>query len=182
MQQFPLKFVIGTAGIIIASVLAPIIRDFTPPDREPISPPKENSGTGTPPSLETRYAVICGSEQSLIEPGKSNIDIKWSLKWKRGGFIYEATLEMQGNSGEMIVMASDLNDGGLRFVSQTMQLYNSPRGLFLLGSNPVDPKTQNPSQNYAADNFLIRVENNKLTITNCDNAGNNSPVSIQSSQ
>ncbi len=165
MQQFPLKFVIGTAGIIIASGVILKYMDSQPPI-----------------SIRTPTTVICGSEESLIDPGKFNIDGDWRLRWSGGGYIHEAILKMQGKSGEMLVRAPDLNNGGQRFVYQTMQLYNSSRGLVLLGSNPVDYKTQNPSQNYAADNFLIAVENNKLTITNCDNAGNNSPVSIQSSQ
>lgn len=169
MQQFPLKFVIGTAGIIIASGVIVRHMDGQNPPIDPVRP--DTSGTSFEP--------ICDFKESLISPGTSNIDGDWRLEWSGGGYIHEAILKMQGKSGEMLVRSPDLNNGGQRLVYQTMRLYNSSKGLVLLGSNPVDPGTQNRSQDYAADNFLIRVKNNKLTITNCDDAGNTSPVSIE---
>lgn len=132
-------------------------------------------------SIPTRGTfTICGSSQQLIEPGNGNINGDWRLEFSgANGTTHIARLQMQGASGKMRVAFPDVN-GTQGIVDQTMQLYTSSQGLFLLGFNPVDANTGAARTSYNADNLLIRRElNGSVTVINCDEAGNRSPVSVK---
>jgi uncharacterized RDD family membrane protein YckC len=155
----------------------------TPPSET--SPPTDNSNRSTS-TTETipksgRF-TICGSEERLIEPGNLNIDGDWRLEFSGGGSPHIARLKMQGDSGIMRVIFPDSSGDETQVgkVDQTMQLYNSSQGLVLLGFNPVNPDTGEPVKSYHADNFLIRREfDGSITVTNCDDGGNRSPVKAE---
>jgi uncharacterized RDD family membrane protein YckC len=120
--------------------------------------------------------TICGSEERLIEPGNLNIDGDWRLQFSGGGSPHIARLRMQGDSGIMRVVFPDSSGNGGK-VDQTMQLYNSSEGLVLLGFYPTNPDTGERVTSYHADNFLIKKEfDGSITVTNCDDGGNRSPV------
>ncbi len=115
--------------------------------------------------------TICGFEEQLIKPGNNNIDGDWKLEFSAGGVTHIARLQMEGASGAMRVIFPNGS------VDQTMQLYNSSKGIVLLGFYPVDPNTGESVPSYKADNFLIRQEiDSSWTIVNCDDGGNTSPL------
>lgn len=149
-----------------------------------ISPPKprntnNSAGNNNTFAPKSRRSNVCGSQELLIDPGKNNLDGNWRLQWTGGSALYVATLEMQGPRGNMTVLFPD-GRGSRHTVRQNMQLYTSSQGLFLLGSNPIDTKTGSRFPTYFPDNFLIRTElDGSLTVLNCDNGGNRSPVSVQ---
>ena len=127
----------------------------------------------------TRRANICGSRELLIDPGRNHLDGNWILQWTGGGALYLAKLEMQGARGNMTVLFPN-GRGGRNTVRQNMQLYTSSKGLVLLGSNPIDTTTGSRFSTYFPDNFLIRTElDGSLTVINCDDGGNRSPVSVK---
>lgn len=119
-----------------------------------------------------RTYKICNAPLQLLQPNdgdKSDVDVK--LDWTTRGIAYVARLKMQGFSGRMRTISPN-GKGGLRTVDQTMQLYTSAKGYVLLGFNPVDVDTQQPSKDYQADNLIIRVElDSSRTVINCDNGG-----------
>ncbi|MFB2974491.1 RDD family protein [Aerosakkonema sp. BLCC-F183] len=151
----------------------------TPTPTETTTSQVETNNSGIPKSGKF---TICGSEEQLIEPGNNNIDGDWKLQFSGGATTHIARLKMQGDSGIMRVIFPDSSGEGRKVgkVDQTMQLYSSSQGLVLLGFNPVNPDTGERVTSYQADNFLIKQElDGSITIKNCDDGGNISPVKVE---
>ncbi|QSJ17517.1 RDD family protein [Nostoc sp. UHCC 0702] len=115
---------------------------------------------------------ICNAPLQLLQPNSyDTVDDDLRLDWTTSGIAYVARLKIQGFSGRMRTIFPN-GKGGLTTIDQTMQLYNSAKGYVLLGFNPIDVDTQQPSKEYQADNLIIRVElDGSRTVINCDNGG-----------
>jgi uncharacterized RDD family membrane protein YckC len=135
---------------------------------------------GRNPNIPTRGRFnLCGSDLQLLEYANVNIDGDWKFQFSNGGgAIHVARIKMQRNAGIMRVVFPDNSEAsGIGKVQQTMQLYRSSQGLVALGFNPINPDTGNPVTSYQADNFLIRQEwDGSITVRNCDDGGDGSPV------
>lgn len=85
-----------------------------------------------------------------------NINGNWQLEFASGftQIPVTATLSIHNASGIMLVRLP--NQGGTQtIIKQNVVLCSSNTSLVLLGENPVDVNTEQPSSNYNPDNFRI---------------------------
>jgi hypothetical protein len=103
-----------------------------------------------------------------------------SLAYNVGGTLHNSTLVMKNSVGLMITEFYSRPLGRNTRVQQTMKAVASPDGLFILGSNPVFPQTNQPYPNYAVDNFLFKTTpSGDVVAVNCDNAKVCVPVRVE---
>jgi hypothetical protein len=97
----------------------------------------------------------CGKQSS----GKLNK--RYTVRWFWGNDSFEGVLSLKGNKGIMTVELSD-TEGQNPSIQQTITLQDcSFGGTALIGNDPVDIKTQKPS-NYIPDHFFVKVLSNGL--------------------
>ncbi|AFY99797.1 RDD family protein [Calothrix sp. PCC 6303] len=127
-----------------------------------------------------RTYKLCGKPLLILNPGSNdNITGDFKLEWATRGDTYVGRLKMQDQSGKMRIVT--LEAGNLKVVDQTMQLYKSAKGYILLGFNPINVETQQQDKTYSADNLIMRRElDQTVTIINCDDSGESSPVIFES--
>ncbi|WP_293117545.1 hypothetical protein [Okeania sp. SIO1I7] len=95
------------------------------------------------------------------------------------GTVYESILEMNGYEGIMITQYFNPNIRGTDYVQQTMRMRSSPRGIVILGYNPVYPGTSRKHPTYIPDNFFFQVRpNGDYIFAVMDDAGQLSPVEV----
>ncbi|MBD3882258.1 protein kinase [Phormidium tenue FACHB-886] len=158
-----------TAGSVVWGIYAALIALFVVVGSLD-SPPTATNGNGQEQSTN-----VFGSPEPLSEPTAS-IDGTWQLNWVVGGNSHEGTLTMQGNQGQLQVIVTELSDSSANDadeVQQTMRLWSSPRGLILLGYNPIDLETNTTSPTYSPDNLLFEPQSNgSYKVTVCDDNKN----------
>jgi uncharacterized RDD family membrane protein YckC len=127
-----------------------------------------------------RTYKLCGKPLLILNPGNNdNLTGDFKLEWAARGDTYVGRLKMQGQSGKMRIVTTE--GANLKVVDQTMQLYKSAKGYILLGFNPLNVQTQQQDTTYSADNLIIRRElDQTVTIINCDDSGESSPVISES--
>ncbi|MGK7884493.1 MAG: hypothetical protein AB4057_07685 [Crocosphaera sp.] len=104
----------------------------------------------------------------------------WKLIYSVGGIVHESFLVINGSGGKMLTTYFNTNTQRTDYVEQTMRLKNSPRGILILGYNPVYPNTSRRHPTYAADNFLLQVgTDGKVAIAMMDDAGYSSLVDVE---
>ena len=104
---------------------------------------------------------------------------QWRLRFNNAGVVYESILRMNGYRGIMLTRFYDVNTRRSAIVQQTMRLKSSPKGLIILGYNPVYPGTKNRYPGYSPDNFLFQINpNGSVRFATCDDARRCSPVEI----
>lgn len=104
---------------------------------------------------------------------------QWRLRFNNAGVVYESVLRMNGYRGIMLTQFYDVNTRRSAIVQQTMRLKSSPKGLVILGYNPVYPGTTNRYRGYSPDNFLFQINpNGSVRFATCDDARRCSPVEI----
>ena len=114
---------------------------------------------------------VFGSPEPLSQPTDS-IDGTWQLGWAIDGSTHQGKLTIDGDQGNLMVTATGKGQKSDR-VQETMRLWSSPRGLVLLGYNPIDPSTKAAPTDYSPDNFLFEPQSDgTYTVTRCDDAQN----------
>ncbi|NEQ41262.1 MAG: hypothetical protein F6K40_35720 [Okeania sp. SIO3I5] len=95
------------------------------------------------------------------------------------GIVYESVLQMNGYEGIMITQYFEPNIGRTAYVQQTMRMRSSPRGIVILGYDPVYPGTNRKHPTYIPDNFFFQVRpNGDYIFALMDDAGQLSPVEV----
>lgn len=200
-RQFPQKALLQIAAIAVVSRLifqfvpstpvTPSVVDRDLPTDQVITPPsptqspspiQSGNSSNTPFQLPNTL-TLCGVRERVFPP--SSVDSLsmngvWKIQFSSGGVSHESDLRMQGDSGEMRTEFFNPETQSTKAVLQTIKLGVSPRGLWLLGFNPVNAKTQQRDSSYIPDNiFLQRVKDGSINAYNCDDKGNQSPANIE---
>jgi serine/threonine protein kinase len=157
--------------LVVAGIYGSQIEDPTP---DPLT-----GSVSTPSNGDTPTITLFGATEPLSEP-TAYLDGTWKLSYSLGTINHQGTLLMQGKAGTLTMQTADSSNGQVKTVSQTMRLWASPRGLVVLGYNPVNPSTQAAEPDYAADNFLFQQQSDgSMKVTNCDDQGNCSDVAAR---
>jgi serine/threonine protein kinase len=160
----------STAGIVVWGIYAALLTLLVTVGS--LTPSSTDQTASNLPSSEANSTNLFGSPEPLSDPTDS-IDGTWQLNWKIGGSTHKGTLLMQGNQGQLTVAGS-----GSDRIQETMRLWSSPRGLVLLGYNPIDLSTKAASSGYSSDNFLFEPQSNgTYKVTLCDDSRNCTDVS-----
>ncbi len=127
-----------------------------------------------------KFAVAEAVEERSVSPDviDEGMNGTWDLRWKVSGWLHEARLKMDGNSGTMIVSASGPNGKTVR-AEQQMTMVLNQEGYILKGRNPTYPGTDQRNDNYQPDTFF--VESNRRgdwEMENCSNSSNCAPVKM----
>ena len=77
------------------------------------------------------------SSSSFEIAQSSPVQGQWKLRYSVAGVVYESILRMDGYWGVMFTRFFNVNTNSTAIVQQTMRLSSSPRGLIILGYNPV---------------------------------------------
>ena len=164
----------STAGIVVWGIYAALLTLlFTIGSLTPSSSDQTASNS---PSSDASSTNLFGSPEPLSDPTDS-IDGTWQLTWASSGSPHKGSLVMQGDQGQLTVTAT--GKGQSDRVQETMRLWSSPRGLVLLGYNPIDPSTKAASTDYSPDNFLFEPQSNgDYKITLCDDFRNCTNVTV----
>lgn len=105
----------------------------------------------------------------------------WQLRFAAGATQHDATLRMNGCSGEMTVAFFSDYTQRREEISQRMTLTQGSRGIRISGYYPVYSGTNTRHPSYNADNLEYSVNTlGQVTFRNCDAGGNCSPVEILS--
>ncbi len=105
----------------------------------------------------------------------------WKLIHSVGGIVHESILVLRGDRGKMLTTYFSRRLGRTEQVEQTMKVTNSPRGILIIGSNPVYYNTDTRHPTYSPDNFLLQVTpSGETRIGTCDRAGQCSDVDVES--
>jgi hypothetical protein len=121
-------------------------------------------GSLVPPADEN----ITSSEGEVAPLAEGKLDGYWDLNFKFGDTPYEGTLYMGGNEGALYVTYFDHNAKRDVTIEQSMVLSEAPGGgIYIEGANPVDIDTKKPF-NYDPDRLTFKLEDNELSVQNCD--------------
>lgn len=102
------------------------------------------------------------------------------LKYSVGEIVYESVLIMSGRSGTMRTRYFNTDSGKIEAVDQMMLLKPDPKGLLILGYNPVYAGTSLKNLTYSPDNFFFSVTpDGSATFINCDDRKQCSPVNVE---
>lgn len=103
----------------------------------------------------------------------------YGMRFSAGAVVHEGTLYMHGCTGSLYVSYYSVARKRTERVKQTIRVRSSSEGIVLLGYRPVYAGSNRPHPTYAADNFLIQVDQRGgLSAINCDDAGQCSPVNF----
>ena len=104
----------------------------------------------------------------------------WKLIYSVDGIVYESVLILKGDRGKMLTTYFNPNIGRTDYVEQTMKVTNSPRGILILGSNPVYPNSNRRHPSYNPDSFLLQIRTSgEVVIATCDTASQCSFVDVE---
>ena len=180
-RPFPQKALLQIAAIALVSrfifqLVPPIVREDVVPSPTPTT-------TQTPPTsvVPTGFLNLCGVMEQVFPPSpNSYMTGVWRIQFSAAGILHTSLLRMKQDSGEMQTEFYSADTQSTKAVIQTIKLGVSPRGLWLLGSQPVDAKTKKPASNYIPDNiFLQQTPNGSFIAYNCDAQNNRAPVSFE---
>ena len=108
--------------------------------------------------------------EPLSQPTDS-IDGTWQLGWAIDGSTHQGKLTIDGDQGNLMVTATGQGAKKAIAFRKPCALWSSPRGLVLLGYNPIDPGTKAASTDYSPDNFLFEPQSDgTYAVTRCDDA------------
>ncbi|MEH2152385.1 hypothetical protein [Nostoc sp.] len=104
----------------------------------------------------------------------------WKLRHSVGGIAHESILKMNGYSGTMRTRYYNTELRKTEAVDQTMRLTAHPRGLLILGYNPVYAGTSIKHPTYLPDNFFFSITPiGEKIFLNCDDGNQCSPVDAE---
>jgi hypothetical protein len=86
---------------------------------------------------------------------------------------------MNGYSGVMRTRFFNANTRKVEVVRQNMRLKPTPRGLMLIGSNPVYDGTSKRHPTYIEDSFMLSITPDGLTVLTCDRLMRCSDVELE---
>jgi hypothetical protein len=118
---------------------------------------------------------------TIAQVGNANNPIygTWKLTYSVDAIVYESTLVMSGYSGVMRTRYYSPNTQRTEVIRQNMTLKSVPRGLFLIGSNPVHDRTSRKATDYSADNFLFSITPDGPVFLTCDRMERCSHVDLE---
>lgn len=136
--------------------------------------PNDDSGNG---SININ---LCGVKESAFSPSETSyLNGIWEIQFSAAGKLHNSTLLMKDKFGVMKTEFYNADSQKTETVLQTMQLRQSPTGLWILGYDPIDSKTKQPAS-YSADNIYRQQRPDGSILTfNCDDQGNLSPASMK---
>jgi serine/threonine protein kinase len=167
----------ATAGMIVWGIYAVLIALLIVVGSQTPETQEGETQSGSPSlfsgSADEQETTNVFGETLRLRESSRTIDGTWSLNYTIANIQHQGTLTMQGKTGELRVHLVDQSSQQSEHISQTMRLWESPRGLVLLGYNPIDLSTQAPHSTYAPDNFLFELNpGGSLNATVCDDARN----------
>ena len=200
-RQFPQQVLLQLAALAIVSRLifqltpvtpvpwialgptTPATTESTPETSAAPSSTPEPSSTPTPepPAGNAEVLNICG-DTVTIGVVNSNIDLqgKWEFQFFSSNVRHIVIIAIKDNLG---TMSTQFFDGELKAtatIDQDISLGSSERGTWIVGSNPVDAKTQQKAAKYISDNFFLEISvDGSFKGYNCDDQGKRSPLSIR---
>lgn len=120
------------------------------------------------------------SEKKTLTIAQANsVRGRWILRYSSGLILHESVLFMYGSSGEMTTRFYDPLLGKTSTVVQTMRASSSARGMVIIGSRPVYPRTNILHPRYSPDSFLFRINpDGSVMALTCDIQQNCSPVEV----
>ncbi len=154
----------------------------TSPVFAPTTPQSTNSPTvaQTPPPTTSNTPPAIAQNGCLQPSSRDYIYGNYSVGWTLHGDYYKSVLLMKGSTGKMLTEYFNPRIKGTDAVLQTMKLQICSFGVVLIGSNPLNPKTQKPNPNYSPDGLVMsRQPNGKVLIFACDTAKNCSPAQVK---
>jgi hypothetical protein len=109
------------------------------------------------------------SSYTIAQVGNANSPIygTWKLTYSVDAIVHESTLVMSGYSGVMRTRYYNTNKRKVEVIRQNMTLKSIPKGLFLIGSNPVHDRTSRKAD-YIPDNFLFSITPDGPVFLMCD--------------
>jgi hypothetical protein len=136
-------------------------------------PPVPHSSTDIKPSQSSSYTVA----QTF---GASPIYATWRLIHSFDGIVHESNLRMNGRSGVMRTRYFNPITRRTEVVRQNMVLKPTPRGLMLIGSNPVYDRTSERHPTYVEDNFSLSIQpDGSFIVLTCDRLMRCSDVDLE---
>lgn len=107
---------------------------------------------------------------------------EWRLQFSSGAIVHDATLTMNGCSGDMRVSFYNVDTRQRETITQRMTLSQSAQGMRISGSYPVYYYgTTRRHPDYVVDRLVYSVDpEGRATFRNCDAVGNCSPVEVLS--
>ena len=110
------------------------------------------------------------SSYTIAQVGNANNPIygTWKLTYSVDAIVHESTLVMSGYSGVMRTRYYNSKNGKTEVIRQNMTLKSVPKGLFLIGSNPVYDRTSKKAEDYSPDNFLFSITPDGPVLLMCD--------------
>jgi hypothetical protein len=100
----------------------------------------------------------------------------WRLTWSPVGIVHESRLRMNGYYGTMVTNYYNQRTRRSESVQQSMRLGSSPRGLVIIGSNPVYVGTSYRAT-YNADSLFFQLRpNGSYSFSVYDTGGITAPV------
>lgn len=192
-RQFPQKALLQIAAIVLVSRFIfqvvpsnPVIdpgstNPGTNNEQKSEQTPAPPSGESPTPSNSSDTVSLCGVTEPVFPPSpNSQMNGVWRIQFSAGSVLHTSLLRMEGDSGVMQTEFYDAEKQSTKAVVQTINLWVSPRGAWLLGSKPVDAETKEPDSTYIPDNiFLQQTPNGSFNAYNCDDQNNRSPVSFE---
>lgn len=196
-RKFPEQVLLQLAALAIVSRLIFQLTPTTPVPWVallPSTPPTEQSADPAPaaepaPSPTTEPAQsgnpqvlnICG-ETVTVGVVNSNIDLqgKWEFQFFSNNVRHIVIIAIKDNLGKMSTQFFDSEIKATATIEQDINLGSSERGTWIVGSNPVDAKTQQKASKYISDNFFLEISvDGSFKGYNCDDQGKRSPLSIR---
>ena len=198
-RQFPQQVLLQLAALAIVSrlifqltpavpwiVLGPTTPATTESTTEPSAalpstPEPSSTPTSEPPAGTAEVLNICG-ETVTIGVVNSNIDLqgKWEFQFFSSNVRHIVIIAIKDNLGTMSTQFFDSELKATATIEQDISLGSSERGTWIVGSNPVDAKTQQKAAKYISDNFFLEISvDGSFKGYNCDDQGKRSPLSIR---
>ena len=145
----------------------------------------KTSSPQSPTSVSNPSMDVVESSQSSSYTIAQTFDAQpiyatWKLTHSFAGFVHESTVVLNGLSGVMRTKYYNSLTKKTETVKQNMILKSMPRGLMLIGSNPVYDGTSKAHPTYVEDNFILAVQPDGLFIVlTCDRENRCSDVDFE---
>jgi hypothetical protein len=143
------------------------------------------SSSQSPTSVSNPSTDVVESSQSSSYTIAQTFDAQpiyatWKLTHSFAGFVHESTVVMNGLSGVMRTKFFNPATNKMETVKQNIILKSVPRGLMLIGSNPVYDGTSKPHPTYVEDNFMLSVQpDGPFIVLTCDRENRCSDVEFE---
>jgi hypothetical protein len=119
------------------------------------------------------------TERSSVDRLVQQQPLCLNIAFSNGQIIHRGRLVLgQNGQGMMRVSFRNARSGQDELIDEVMVMRNTPRGLVVLGYNPVFAGTNRRHPTYSADNFIIQRQNGQYVFFSVDDAGNQSHTDV----